>query len=184
MIHLLLWGTFLFLAVGVLYFGTRKEGYSHIRNTISELGEVNAPDGREVNRKLFLPAGLILIGVGIAGRNQINGWGELAICMGSGYLLSAFFPCDKGAPLIGGLRQMMHNAAGVIEYGGSIYFLYKARPLLFYISPITPDIILLVLIICALLAPLPVIKWRGFLQRIIELIFFTQLLWLSYHSGI
>lgn len=179
MIHLLLWGTFFFLLIGVLYFGSRKEGYSHIRNTISELGEVDAPDGKEINRKLFLPAGLILIGIGLAVRNQMNGW-QLAICMGGGYLLSAFFPCDEGAPLMGGFRQMMHNLAGLIEYGGGIYFLYKAKPLLFYIKPITPDLILSVVIVCALLAPFPSFRWRGLLQRIMELIFFGQLLWLSY----
>ncbi|MCO5237897.1 MAG: DUF998 domain-containing protein [Chitinophagaceae bacterium] len=183
MILLLLSGTTVFLIAGIIFFAARRPGYSHIRNTISELGEDNAPGADVVNMRLFLPAGVVLIWIGIAGWNRMNGW-ELALCIGAGYTLSALFPCDPGAPLIGGFRQMMHNLAGLIEYGGGIYFLYKAKHLLFSTGPVSSGLIVSVMTICAVLAPLPVFRWRGLLQRIMELILFGQLLWLSCHSGL
>ncbi len=40
-------------------------------------------------------------------------------CLGTSYVVSAFAPCDPGAPLFGSWRTLVHNFAGLIEYGGT-----------------------------------------------------------------
>ena len=42
------------------YYGNRKPGYSHIRDTISELGETRSPVGRPVSYVGFLAIGVLL----------------------------------------------------------------------------------------------------------------------------
>ena len=49
--------SYLFAALVAL--ATREAGYSHVRHTISEIGESGAPDQRLVAFALFLPIGLV-----------------------------------------------------------------------------------------------------------------------------
>ena len=95
-------------------------------------------------------------------------------------MFSALFPCDPGSPLSGSTKQTIHNIGGFIEYGGSIYFINKSRHLLFTPGFIEPQWIIGFLVICVILASLPGFKLRGLFQRIVELLLFGQLLWLSY----
>src|SRR5262245_17646556 len=46
--------------LGTLYFASRRPGYSHISNTISELGETGAAQAHLVAFGFFLPVGLIV----------------------------------------------------------------------------------------------------------------------------
>lgn len=50
----------LFLTAGICFFGRRRMGYSHLRHTISELGEQGAADMQRVSWGLFFPVGLAL----------------------------------------------------------------------------------------------------------------------------
>ncbi len=58
--------TALAAAIVPLFFGARKPGYSHIRDTISELGEMGSPIGWSVSYLGFLPIGALEY-VGAAG---------------------------------------------------------------------------------------------------------------------
>lgn len=42
-------------------FGGRRPGYSHLRHTISELGETGSPLGKRVSYFGFVPIGLLLL---------------------------------------------------------------------------------------------------------------------------
>lgn len=166
-----------FLTGGIIYFASRRPEYSHIRCTISELGEDGAPNNRKVNLLLFLPVGLLLLLIGTITDNQYYGR-ALSLCIGGGYLISALFPCDPGSPLYGSDKQMMHNVAGIIEYGGGIYYMNAAGHPLFASIPVNPQWITVLLIACIIFTPFPEFKLRGLFQRILELVLFCQLCWI------
>jgi len=46
--------------LGTLHFASFRPGYSHISNTISELGETGAPQAHWVAFGFFLPGGIIV----------------------------------------------------------------------------------------------------------------------------
>jgi hypothetical protein len=51
-------------------------------------------------------------------------------CLGTGYALSAFFPCDAGTPIFGSWCTLVHNVLGFTDYAGTgIGFLLTARRL-------------------------------------------------------
>lgn len=50
-----------YLALMISGLARRKPGYRHLVHTISELGEVSAPDQRFVAFAVFLPVGLALL---------------------------------------------------------------------------------------------------------------------------
>ncbi|GAB4579406.1 MAG: hypothetical protein Fur0022_21440 [Anaerolineales bacterium] len=114
-----------FLLVAILVFANRKPGYSHLRHTISELGEVGAPDQRLVGFGVFLPVGLMLLFVGYSFRLTHELTTLLSVCIGAGYLGAAFFPCDPGSPLTGTMRQTIHNIGGAVEYFGGFVALMR-----------------------------------------------------------
>ncbi|MCC7525176.1 MAG: DUF998 domain-containing protein [Chitinophagaceae bacterium] len=180
MITALLLVIIIYLGGGIVYFAAHRPGYSHIRNTISELGEDFAPNRKMVNMGLFLPVGFMLLVTGLFIGTQ--GYGkELALCIGAGYLISALFPCDPGSPFVGSGKQVVHNIAGIIEYGGGIYFMHKSGHPLFALVAVEPQWITGILILCIALTPFPEWKLRGLFQRIMEMILFCQLLWIVSH---
>lgn len=168
-----------YLGTGILYFASKRPGYSHIRHTISELGEDGAVNAIKVNFGLFLPVSLFLITIALVGEGM--GFSKpLSLCIGIGYLLSALFPCDPGSPLWGSRKQSVHNLAGVIEYGGGIYFLYQQKAFLPGGGQMLSTLFLLLMISLMLLASPPGFKWRGLFQRIVEIILYGLLLWINY----
>lgn len=113
--------TSLFLAVAVAWFAARRADYSHVRHTISELGESGARSERAVSYGVFLPVGCMLLMIALLLKESSPVGAILALCIGIGYVTSALFPCDPGSPVFGSLSQMIHNYIGGIEYvGGSI----------------------------------------------------------------
>ena len=110
--------------VPVWWFARRRPGYSHLRDTISELGEHGAPDARAVAWTCFAPAGLA-VGAFAAALAQalppddavLRGLALFA-GLGVGYIGAAIFPCDRGAPFGGTLRNHLHNLCGAIGYLG------------------------------------------------------------------
>jgi hypothetical protein len=115
--------TYLFASLFAL--APRKPGYSHIGHSISEIGEVGAPDQRFVAVGLFLPIGLVLLPVAYLVRPASPEAAALALCIAIGYIGAAAFPCDPGSPLFGTTRQALHNLAGAVEYVGGGFALMK-----------------------------------------------------------
>lgn len=105
------------------YFGSRKPGYSHVRHTISELGEIGSPVGWQVSYIGFLATGIslwlfLLVAAGALPRESTEGFYLLSL-VGAGYVGGAIFRCDAGAPLIGSWRNNLHNTFGALEYFGA-----------------------------------------------------------------
>jgi hypothetical protein len=171
------------VALGTIYFASLRPGYSHVSNTISELGEAGAPRAQWVAFGFFLPVGLMVwIALGLLhrkGSDQETSVILLALsCLGTGYVVSAFAPCDLGAPLLGSGRTLVHNFAALIDYGGTAigFFLIHrccaregapAQSAAFFIAAV------LSLVCLALLCPQPAFGIRGFVQRVAELIQFA-----------
>jgi len=169
--------------LGTLYFGSLRPGYSHVSNTISELGEAGAPQAHLVAFGFFLPVGLIVwLALWLAHLHRPGQETSLVLLtlsgLGTGYVVAAFFPCDPGGPLFGSWRTQVHNAAGLIDYGGTaLCFLlfcrccarHKMKP-----QAITFGIAAaLGFLALALLALPPAFPIRGAVQRLTELIQFT-----------
>ena len=116
---------------GVLWFGTRVPGYSHVRQTISELGEVGSRYSVVVSWGLFAPVGILLslLTVTLVYRDSSdfrNAVMFLTSAVSIGYLGAAIFPCDPGSPLTGTWRQQLHNLLGGVEYVGGTGALFLA----------------------------------------------------------
>lgn len=124
------------LLVAVFVFGRRRAGYSHVRHTISELGEVGARDQRRVGWGVFLPVGLGCLVLSVLASSAsgpppvVAGMRLLAASLAAGYLVAALFPCDPGSPLQGSWRQGIHNLGGGAEYVGGAASLVVLAPTL------------------------------------------------------
>ncbi len=115
----------LHLAFGIVRFGARKPGYSHTRDTISELGEVGDPNARLVAYGWFLPVGVALGVVALLVYTPAPAAGALTLCIAIGYVAAALAPCDRGAPAVGSPRQALHNLGGAVEYVGGAAVLFR-----------------------------------------------------------
>jgi hypothetical protein len=169
------------VVVGTLYFAWQRPGYSHIANTISELGETGAPRAGLVAYGFFLPVGLMVwLALWLIQRGRSDKEASAALlalsCLGTGYVVSAFAPCDPGGPLFGSWRTLVHNVAGLIDYGGTgVGFLLIARrhtknaaatQAAGFVVAGASCLVCLVLL-------LPVFHIRGGVQRVVEVIQFT-----------
>lgn len=166
-----------YLLVMIILLGRKKPGYSHIRHTISELGEVEAVNQHLVGYGVFLPVGLALLIVGLLVESQSSSAMLLAVAMGIGYVAAAFFPCDVGSPVFGSLRQTIHNIGGGIEYGGGGIALMKLGE--DYGQPFRAGGFS-VLAVFACLTLLPPTAPRGAIQRVGEATLFSLLLYASW----
>ncbi len=162
----------LYLCAGMLALAPRKPGYSHIRHTISELGETGARDQRLVAFGVFLPVGLLLLAVAGLVRADSTPVAALASCIAVGYLGAALFPCDPGSPVSGSARQAAHNLAGAVEYiGGGFALTAIARD-----SGQSFQVAGFVVLAAAIaLSVLPAASLRGGVQRVAELCLFGGL---------
>jgi hypothetical protein len=169
------------VVLGTLYFASLRPGYSHISNTISELGETGAPRARLVAYGFFLPVGLMVwLALWLLRRGRADKESSAVLltlsCLGTGYVVAAFAPCDPGGPLFGSWRTLVHNLAGLIDYGGTaVGFLLVARrctkngtgtQVAGFVVAGASCLLCLVLL-------LPVFYIRGGAQRIAEVIQFT-----------
>jgi hypothetical protein len=166
-----------YLLLMIIRLGRKKPGYSHVLHTISELGEVGAVNQHLVGYGVFLPVGVALLIVGWLIESQSASAMLLALAIGIGYVVAAFFPCDVGSPVFGSLRQTIHNIAGGIEYGGGGIALMKlgedyGQP--FLAGGFT------VLAVLACLTLLPPSAPRGAIQRVGEFTLFSLLLYASW----
>lgn len=160
------------LAASLLCFARRRLGYSHLRHTISELGETGSRDQRLVALGSFLPIGLVLLVAAGLLRSSSPAASMLALAIAIGYIGAAAFPCDPGSPLSGTWRQSLHNLAGGVEYiGGGFALMTLARDLgaPFRIAGFV------VLGAAIALSVLPPSGARGAIQRVAELCLFGGL---------
>ena len=173
-----------------LYFASLRPSYSHSSNTISELGEAGAANAREVAFGFFLPVGLLVwLALWLVRRGASDRYASFALvalsCLGTGYAMSAFFPCDPGAPFFGSWRTQIHNVVGFTDYEGTgIGFLLISRYLAsqknsvqavaFFVAGV------LVLVGLALLALEATFHVRGMIQRVTEVIQFTGVFFVCY----
>ena len=161
------------------YFGAKLPAYRHIKNTISELGEVGSPFEKVVGFGVFLPVGLLLLVISMVPyiqglQNNVNlALCGVSACVGVGYTVAAFFPCDPGSPLSGTTRQQIHNFGGVIEYIGGAYFLIGAS------LPFISIIGYLIISGSVAMSFSGYSAWRGLIQRIVELGLFVCLFLLT-----
>lgn len=170
----------LLLAVGLWRLAPRKPGYRHGVHTISELGEVGAPDAARVAWALFLPVGLLLLPLVAAYRALAPAVAALAACVATGYVVAALFPCDPGSPASGTPRQAVHNLGGAVEYLGGALCLFWAsedfgiayRALGFVVAAVAIG-----------LTVLPQRSVRGALQRVGELALFGALVALAWQAA-
>ena len=111
-----------------LVFGLLRPQYSHVRNYISELGEMGAPQTVWVNWAGFLPIGvLVLLFLYLASDPLLVDRKSIALVsfLGWGYVVAAFFPCDPGCPERGSMSQMVHNLFGILSYPAAILGLMR-----------------------------------------------------------
>jgi len=162
--HVLVIATSVYLAIALVVFARRRPEYSHIRHTISELGEQGSPIEKPVAFGLFLPVGLAATYVAFASRSNEPA-ALLAAALALGYIGGAFFPIDPGAPMSGSRRNGIHNLAAGFSYIGAIAaFELAGREMGF---PFTAAKLVIVTFLIS--AYLPGIREiRGLLQRLVE----------------
>lgn len=163
----------LLLLTALLVFPRRRPAYSHTRHTISELGEVGSRDGRMVSLGVFLPIGLLLGAAALLAREANPNAALLAACVGVGYAVAAFFPCDPGSPLEGSARQGVHNLGGAVEYVGGTLALWRLGEVNSAGYQVAAGVVGLATVGLSLPVFFPV---RGLIQRVAEAALFGGLL--------
>ncbi len=166
-----------YLFASLLALAPRKPGYSHIKHSISELGEIGAPDQRFVAFGLFLSIGLVLLLVAYLLRPASPPAAALALCIAIGYLGAAAFPCDPGSPLSGSSRQAFHNLAGGVEYAGGGFALMTLAERLGQPFKLAGFVVLGAVIALSVLSSNSV---RGIIQRVAESCLFGGLAWAAW----
>lgn len=157
----------------VILLATGKPGYSHLRHTISELGETGAPQLRFVAYGLFLPVGLGMLLVAWLVRTTSSPCAVLALSIGIGYFVAALFPCDPGSPPKGTPRQDLHNLGGAAEYIGGGVSLWNLGDQMGPGFHVAGGIVLVSAIALAVFSPQ---TFRGLIQRVAEVCLFGGLL--------
>lgn len=176
--------------LGTPYFASLRPAYSHALNTISELGETGAPQAHLVAFGFFLPVGLIVsLALWLTHRQRPGPDTSLILFalsgLGTGYVLAAVFPCDPRGPLFGSWRTMVHNTAGVIDYGGTalgflLFCRYCAEHKMRAPAASFGTAAALVFLGLVLLSLPPAFPVRGAVQRVTELIQFTGVLFVCH----
>lgn len=165
-----------YLAAAIFLLARRRPTYSHLRDTISELGEYGSRDQHLTSFGVFLPVGVILLLVGYLLRPFDSPPALLALSSAVGYLVAAFFPCDPGSPATGIIRQSVHNLGGAVEYLGGAAALWRLSE-----TQGSGFQVLAVVVggVGILLSAPAVAPWRGFVQRGAEVCLFGGLAWVS-----
>jgi hypothetical protein len=159
------------------YYGSRKPGYSHVRHTISELGEVGSPVGAHVSYIGFVSIALslwltLIVAAQVcpAGATEVL-W--MLSMVGTGYFGGAIFRCDQGAPVFGTWRNTLHNVFGSLEYLGALGAFSSLR-LNSYWAPLAEvmEYAVPVILVCFLGLSFPH-RFRGLFQRVAETTIFA-----------
>jgi hypothetical protein len=133
-------GPVLFSSATILSAALRP-GYSHVSSFISELGASGTPHASLMNSLGFVPAGLLLAGLGIALLRVTSSHASgivgsvLVALFGAGVAASGVLSCDPGCPLSGGSREnTVHNVIGPASFvalacgAGVLGFAFRRLP--------------------------------------------------------
>jgi hypothetical protein len=158
-----------------MYYGSRKSGYSHLRHTISELGEMGSPVGKSVSYIGFIAIGISLwVFLIIAAKllpDQADVFFMLSL-VGAGYIGGGIFRCDPDAPPFGSWRTTLHNLFAVLEYVGAAGAFLTLKRSEFW-SPLSEVMSyaggIVFICLAGISFPHP---FRGLIQRIAEAIIF------------
>lgn len=173
-----------------VYFGSRKLGYSHLRDTISELGEVGSPLGRSVSIGFLVTGILLWLFAFVASKALPHEPTEvffLLALVGLGYVGGAIFRCDPGAPLLGSWRNTFHNIFAAFEYVGAAGAFTTLQRSEFW-SPLSGPMAyaggFVLICLCAISFPHP---YRGLVQRVAESVIFLGVIlmgWWVYRADV
>ncbi len=172
--------TVIWLTVWILVLARRRPDYSHFVHTISELGEISAPDRHLAAFVVFLPVGAVLLGLSFVLSNQSRPIAGLAAAIGTGYFIAAFFPCDVGSPVRGSIRQDVHNLGGAIEYIGGAAALFSCSETMSSYFRLAGFVVLGTAVA---LSVLPQKSARGMIQRIGETVLMGSLICVVWKAG-
>lgn len=160
-----------YLVLGLVYFGTRRAEYSHLRHTISELAEAGSVTERVVSFGVFLPVGLSAGLMTLLVRENDPAVLFLA-ALAIGYVGAALFPIDRDAPLFGSWRNAFHNLSGGLSYLVAMWaFEEAARDRGF---PYSAGKFLILAFLVSLYIPV-LRESRGLMQRVVEAAIFGAL---------
>ena len=182
-------GPILFIVV-ILVFGLLRPGYDPIRQYMSELGEVGAPNAIAYNMPAFL-LGLLMIAFAFGLHRGISeGKGSklvpiLIAVSGVGWVGSSFFRCDAGC-VNESVTGRMHDLTGMIAVFPLLIAPLAILPRLkkdnrwqshrpFSLIMGALAVILFAVMFTAAVSP-ALEPYRGLIQR---LTFFTPLLWIE-----
>ena len=114
------------LFVSVVWLARKRDDYSHLRQTISELGETGSVVAKAVAWISFAPTSvlfcltLLTMHPFLPETESITQGLLFLSLIGLGYFLAALFPCDPGAPMFGSGRNLVHNIGATLEYLGAL----------------------------------------------------------------
>jgi hypothetical protein len=177
---LLALATLSYLTAFVVGLAAARRDYSHVRDTISQLGESGARLGKLTSFAVFVPVGAAMALIAYLARPLDRDVALLACCLATGYLGAGLFRCDPGAPARGTWRQQLHNACGRVQYLGGAYALYRVAV---QAGPLTAAPAVVVVVVCAATVVPGQWRVRGLVQRIAELTLFISLFLALRRSG-
>jgi hypothetical protein len=164
-----------YLLVAIAALASARPEYSHLRDTISQLGERGAVRAKLMGRGVFVPVGLGLWGIALWMRASNGHAALLAFCIGTGYLVGGAFPCDRGLPPHGSWRQQIHEASGFIEYAGGAYSIYRLASAQGSLAWLFYGAMCFVPFAAAAAFIRPLRPVRGLIQRVAECLLFGTL---------
>lgn len=159
-----------YLSVAIVVFARRRPAYSHVRDTISDLGAIGTPGWWGVSLGVFLPVGVALLVIASLERFSHPAQIALAASLAMGYLVAAFFPEGPASSVFGHLRRGIHYFGGGIEYVGGTLALFWLSELLGPAFQVAGFAVGLATIGISFESP-----WRGLIQRIAEICLFGGL---------
>ncbi len=112
---------YIYLFFGVYHYAQKRPNYSHLKHTISELGENASEFEKPVGFKVFMPVGLAFVLLSGLMYSTNTAVAVLSGAMGFSYFLSAWFPCDPGTPMSGSWKNSVHNLVGGLAYATILY---------------------------------------------------------------
>jgi hypothetical protein len=183
-------GPILFIVV-ILVFGLLRPGYDPIRQQMSELGEVGAPNAIAFNMAAYFLLGLLMIAFAFGLHRGISeGKGSklvpiLIAVSGVGWIGASFFRCDPGC-VNESVTGRMHDLTGMIAVFPLLIAPLAILPRLkkdnrwqsyrpFSLIMGALAVILFAVMFTAAVSP-ALEPYRGLIQR---LTFFTPLLWIE-----
>lgn len=157
--------------------------YAGVRQYISELGALGAPNAALINFGVFLPTGLLalvtVLWLATKAPRHLRLPVLLLLGLAVGNVGAALIPCDPGCPAEGSPRQAVHNLLGLVQYlSGSVGLVWLGR------RAGQPGLVVagLAVFACLYLMGGPGAAWRGLWQRVAELMLYGALPFLAWQS--